>query len=79
MLNIMNRQSAHKDLMQLSPAERILLAQDLWDSVAEDAMPFEPSHELRALLEERIEAYRKNPKAGCTWDEVKARLQDCDP
>ncbi len=71
----MNRESALKDLLQLSPAERILLAQDLWDSVAHDELPYEMSDELRTLLDERIAAYRRNPRAGHTWDEVKALLR----
>ena len=61
-------------LEQLSPAERILLAAELWDSVtAEPGIPLlTDAH--HADLQRRLEEYRDDPLAGSPWEEVKSRL-----
>jgi len=35
----------------------------------------EPSAEEKQLLDRELEAYRTNPKAGSSWQEVEARLR----
>jgi len=35
----------------------------------------EPSAEEKAMLARELEAYRANPDAGSSWEEVKARLR----
>jgi putative addiction module component (TIGR02574 family) len=62
-------------LDRLSPAERLLLVEELWDSIAAtpEAVTLTEAHERD--LERRLEAYRDNPGAGSPWEEVKARLQ----
>ena len=59
---------------QLSVAQRLLLVEEIWDSIAaEDETPLtEPQ---RQDLERRLAAYEANPKAGSSWEEVKARLR----
>ena len=47
------------EALQLSAAERILLAQDLWDSVAGEADAWQLSDAQRAELDRRLDAYRK--------------------
>lgn len=61
-------------LDRLSPAERLLLAGELWDSVtANSEMPLlTDAH--RADLQRRLEEYKDNPLAGSPWAEVTARL-----
>jgi putative addiction module component (TIGR02574 family) len=61
------------DLLKLSPAERIQLAQDLWDSVPEDAIPL--TEEQVAELERRMAEHRSNPASAVAWDEVRERLR----
>ena len=61
------------DLLKLSPAERIQLAQDLWDSVPEDAIPL--TEELVAELERRMAAHGANPEPAVPWEEVRERLR----
>jgi len=62
-------------LDQLSVAERILLVEEIWDSIAAtpEANPLTDLH--KQDLQRRLDAYRDDPKAGSPWDEVKARLQ----
>lgn len=63
-------------LDRLSPAERIILAEELWDSIATAGEGFLLSEAHREDLQRRLDAHRDNPKAGTPWAEVKARLQE---
>ena len=63
------------ELFKLSPAERIQLAEDLWDSVAAEPDKLEPlSDAQRAEIERRLAEHVRNPSAATTWSEVRARL-----
>ena len=63
------------ELLRLTTAERIQVAQDLWDSVADDPSALSLSDNQRAVLDERLAAYEANPQAGSTWDEVRERVR----
>ncbi len=69
----MNKFTA-SDIAQLSISERILLVEDVWDSIAEVPDELTLSAEQKAELDRRLEAYRKNPDLGSPWQEVKHRL-----
>jgi putative addiction module component (TIGR02574 family) len=62
-------------IRKLSIAERILLVQDIWDSIAEEHESLKVAAAQQDELDRRIEAYIKSPSEGSTWDEVKARLK----
>ncbi|MBV6624338.1 MAG: addiction module protein [Rivularia sp. (in: Bacteria)] len=62
------------DISQLSVAERIQLAEDLWDSILEQQEEFPLSEAQKQELNKRLENYRKNPTSGSSWEEVKKRL-----
>ena len=62
------------DIMELSIAERILLVEQVWDSIAAVPEAVRLTDEQRKELDRRLEAYRENPDAGAPWDEVKARI-----
>lgn len=63
------------ELFKLSPAERIQLAEDLWDSVAADPEAHPPLTEAqRREIEKRLDEHARNPSAAKDWDEVRARL-----
>jgi putative addiction module component (TIGR02574 family) len=66
-------------LDRLSLAERILLVEELWDSIAAEpgAVQLTEAHEQD--LQRRLDAYRDDPKAGSPWGAVKARLQGGTP
>jgi len=63
------------ELLKLSPAERIQLAEDLWDSVAA-----QPEHlpalsdEQRREIERRLAEHAGDPNSAMSWEEVRARL-----
>jgi putative addiction module component (TIGR02574 family) len=62
------------DLISLSPAERILLAEELWDSVSSNPETVPVTDEQREELDRRLQTFRENPSLVVTWDAVKARL-----
>ena len=63
------------DILELSIAERIQLAEDIWDSVASVPEAIELTDEQRAELDRRLAAYAQNPDAGIAWDELKEKLR----
>lgn len=62
-----------KDLEKFSDAEKIALAEELWDSVSKkdieltDSVKKELDHRLQQVAEEKTEYY--------TWSEVKSHLK----
>ncbi|MGH7943935.1 MAG: addiction module protein [Opitutaceae bacterium] len=62
------------ELRALSPAERILLVEEIWDRIAADpeSVPLSPAH--RAELDRRLGALEKNPDPGRPWAEVRDEL-----
>ena len=67
--------SIAKDILSLSVSERILLVEDIWDSIAD--VPEKVS--LRAAqtqeLELRLDAYHRNPDEGSSWATVRERIR----
>jgi putative addiction module component (TIGR02574 family) len=63
------------DVLALSPAERIQLVEDIWDSlvVMPEALPLTDAQ--RQELDARLEAYRVDPHAGSPWKTVLARIR----
>jgi len=63
------------ELLKLTPAERIQLAEDLWDSVAADPERLPPlSDEQRKEVERRLADHARDPNSAVSWEEVRARL-----
>jgi putative addiction module component (TIGR02574 family) len=62
-------------LLKLSSAERIQLAEDLWDSVAAspESMPGLTATQL-AEIERRLTEHSRNPADAIPWEEVRVRL-----
>jgi putative addiction module component (TIGR02574 family) len=65
------------ELRKLSTSERLLLAQDLWDSIIdEDPDSVQLTEAQRQELDRRLAAYRQSPQEGRSWQQVKERLRD---
>lgn len=60
------------DIQSLSTPERILLAEQLWDSVRTESDEIELSPEQIALLESRLQTL--DGESGDSWVNVKARI-----
>ena len=63
-----------EDLLKLSIEERLLLVEDLWDSIALEQQKVPLSDEVKKEIDSRLEAYRKNPDEGSRWEEVRERI-----
>jgi putative addiction module component (TIGR02574 family) len=63
------------DIHDLSQSERILLAEQLWDSIAEDQDSLEVTDAQMELLQHRLAAYKASPDEGTTWEEVKKEMK----
>jgi putative addiction module component (TIGR02574 family) len=63
------------DLLELTPAERIQLAEDLWDSVSasSETMPGLTATQV-AEVERRLAEHTRDASAAVPWEEVRARL-----
>jgi putative addiction module component (TIGR02574 family) len=62
------------EILELPVAERVKLAQAIWDSVSELPEPFPLSEAERKQIDLRLEAYRRDPEAVSPWPEVKERI-----
>jgi len=62
-------------VLQYNIPERILLVEDIWDSIAEfpEAVPISDSQ--RKELDRRLEAYHSDSKTGNPWEVVKKRIK----
>jgi putative addiction module component (TIGR02574 family) len=62
-----------KELLELTPAERIELAEELWDSIEPAEMP-PLTTEQKQEIERRYAEHVRNPDRGSSWEDVKTRL-----
>ena len=62
-------------LGELTIAERIQLAEDLWDSVAADTGDLPLTDAQRDELELRLADLERDPAAGEPWEAVRERIQ----
>lgn len=59
------------ELKKLSIAERILIVEELWDSIAAENEKIQLSDEQKDELDRRIADYYLSPEEGYSWAEVK--------
>lgn len=64
------------DFTKLSIAERIQLAEDLWESIPEGGADVPLTEAQKAELDHRLEDLERNPDAGEPWEIVRARLYE---
>jgi putative addiction module component (TIGR02574 family) len=62
----------HANLLNLSPSERLLLVQDLWDSLNVEDIPL--TEWQREELDRRKAKHQANPSSGSSWEDVKQRI-----
>ncbi len=60
------------EIKKLSMSERILLVEEIWDSIAKENSGFELSDEQKAILDVRSQSFKDNPKQGKTWEQIKS-------
>ena len=62
-----------KELLELTPAERIELAEDLWDSIEPEELPPLTAEQMEEC-ERRYAEHLRDPSSASRWEDVKARL-----
>lgn len=62
-------------IKSLSVAERVLIIEDIWDSIVSSNKDLPVTDEQKKELDSRLEAYYKNPNEGKSWKEVKNNLE----
>ena len=64
------------DFTKLSIAERIQLAEDLWDSIPSEGADLTLTKAQKAELDRRLEDLERDPDAAESWEVIRARLYD---
>jgi putative addiction module component (TIGR02574 family) len=59
---------------KLSIPDRILLVDEIWDSIAEENETFELTESQKSELDRRLESAKADPGQGRTWNEIKAEF-----
>lgn len=75
---IMNGQqipNSLEDIKKLSVAERILIIEDIWDSISTSGEELPITDEQKKELDLRLEAYKNNPENGKSWEEVRDNIR----
>jgi len=62
------------DTIALSISERIQLVEDIWDTIATEAEAIELTEDEKRIIDERLEAYHRNPDLGSPWEDVYKRM-----
>jgi len=63
------------DILELSIPERILLVEEIWDSITAQAESLPVTDNQKRELEQRLTAFEKEPRKGSSWQTVKARIK----
>ena len=61
-------------IQELSISERIVLAEKLWDSVADEDTQIELSGKQKFELDHRLQAFLDDQDIGSSWSDVKQRI-----
>jgi putative addiction module component (TIGR02574 family) len=64
------------DFSHLTPSERVELADELWESLADQPEVLPLTEMQAAELDRRVEAYRKNPGAALPWREALEKIEN---
>jgi putative addiction module component (TIGR02574 family) len=62
------------ELRTLSISDRLLLIEQIWESIAEDQDGFELSPAHKAELDRRLDLQAKNPNRGRSWEDIRNDL-----
>jgi putative addiction module component (TIGR02574 family) len=62
-------------LDQLSVEDRLTLAQQLWDSIAEELSRLPLTEAQMQEVDRRLAAHRANPQAAVPWEQVEAEAR----
>ncbi len=64
------------EILDLSISERILIVEQIWDSITDDAPKQTMPERKKTLIQERLASYKNDPNAGRNWEEVKKKYDN---
>ena len=62
-------------IQQLSLAERILIVEEIWDSIVAEQASLPVTSAQQAELDRRLDGYHACPGQGASWEGVKADIR----
>jgi putative addiction module component (TIGR02574 family) len=65
----------HEEIEQLSVAERVQLAEEIWDSIAAIPEGLPLTEAQRSELDRRLALHEREPTRTTPWEEVRTKLQ----
>ena len=66
---------SNREFLNLSVAERIQLAEDIWDSiVTENPSALVLTSEQRQEIQQRIQTHDLNPGSAISWKQIRSEL-----
>ena len=71
----MNYSTIQDEIKQLDIAERILLAEEIWDSIVAEQERVPITQAQKNEIDRRINAYQHSPDKGTTWTEVNDKIK----
>jgi putative addiction module component (TIGR02574 family) len=71
----MDMATALKEIRAWPVEDRLELVEQVWDSIAESDWKPELTEELKAKLDQRLEALDKNPDDVLTWEDIVAYVR----
>lgn len=74
----MERSLIPSEFKKLSVAERILMVEEIWDSIAAEQESMEVTAAQRSELDRRLAFHSISPDEGRTWEDIKGKLK-ADP
>ena len=64
------------EIKQLDITERILLVEEIWDSIAKEQESVGLSEYEKEVLDARLTSLEENPNTLMSWDEIKTKIRD---
>jgi len=64
------------NLQELTNSEKILLAEDLWDSVASNGQLIPITEDQKNILDKRLAKYSLNQDSGDSWQNIRNRISN---
>jgi putative addiction module component (TIGR02574 family) len=62
------------EIERLSPAEKLLLVEELWNQIARESNAVEPPAWHDKVLAEDADRYAADPSRGDSWENVRRRI-----
>ena len=56
---------------KLSVSEKILLVEEIWDSIASEEQSFDLTDTQKRIVKERSNSFKANPALGRKWEEIR--------